>query len=230
MDVRDLRNHLILSTGHAEPRPEARDAPADDTPFDQVSFGTAVRRLRTERGWTLKDLSERSKISQSALSRVETGQITLSFDRAHALARALDADFSQIVNRMVRSEDARTQQPVNASGWRSVTRRGEGHRVSQNNGEYEYLCTDFLYRRMVAGIAEVTAHSLEEHGPFVTHPGEEFLMVVEGTVIVETEYYAPLTLEIGDSLQFNSTTPHAVLSGSAKSARVFFSITDPRWE
>ena len=230
MDVRDLRNHLILSTGHAEPRPEARDAPADDTPFDQVSFGTAVRRLRTERGWTLKDLSERSKISQSALSRVETGQITLSFDRAHALARALDADFSQIVNRMVRSEDARTQQPVNASGWRSVTRRGEGHRVSQNNGEYEYLCTDFLYRRMVAGIAEVTAHSLEEHGPFVTHPGEEFLMVVEGTVIVETEYYAPLTLEIGDSLQFDSTTPHAVLSGSAKSARVFFSITDPRWE
>jgi transcriptional regulator with XRE-family HTH domain len=230
MDVRDLRNHLILSTGNAEPRPEPRDASSEEAPFDQASFGTAVRKLRADRGWTLKDLSERSKISQSALSRVETGQITLSFDRAHALARALDADFSQIVNRMVRSDETRIQQPVNASGWRTVTRRGEGHRVSQNNGEYEYLCTDFLYRRMVAGIAELTAHSLEEHGPFVTHPGEEFLMVVEGSVIIETEYYAPLTLEVGDSLQFDSTTPHAVLAGGKKSARVFFSITDPRWE
>jgi hypothetical protein len=227
MDVRELRNHLVLSTG-TDGRPEA--PPVEDVPFDQASFGQAVRRLRTERGWTLKDLSERSKISQSALSRVETGQITLSFDRAHALARALDTDFTQIVNRMVRSDAAHEHGPVSASGWRSVTRKGEGHGVTQNNGSYEYLCTEFLYRKMVAGFATVTASNLDEHGPFVTHPGEEFILVMEGTVIVETEYYAPLTLETGDSMQFDSTTPHAVLTAGPGPARVLFSITDPRWE
>ncbi len=229
MDVRELRNHLILSTG-MEPRAEPRETVAEEeSAFDQATFGSAIRRLRTERGWTLKDLSERSKISQSALSRVETGQITLSFDRAHALARALDADFSQIVSRMVTSEAARPL-PVNASGWRSLTRRGDGHHVTQNNGDYEYLCSEFLYRKMVTGICMLTAQTLEEHGPYVTHPGEEFIHVLDGPVIIETEYYAPLTLENGDSIQFDSTTPHAILTGRPTPARVLFSVTDPRWD
>ena len=86
MDVRKLRNHLILSGGGVEAHGEARE-PRNDTAFDQASFGSAIRRLRLERAWTLRDLSERSRISQSALSRVETGQITLSFERAHALAK-----------------------------------------------------------------------------------------------------------------------------------------------
>jgi transcriptional regulator with XRE-family HTH domain len=227
MDMRELRNHLVLSTGGAEPS-EAREAPAEDTAFDQASFGAAIRRLRTERGWTLRDLSDRSKISQSALSRVETGQITLSFDRAHALARALDADFSQFLTQMGQAEPHKA--PVHANGWRSVTRRGDGHHVTQPNADYEYLCTDFLYRRMVTGIALITARSLEEHGPFVTHPGEEFIHVVEGQIILATEFYAPLTLETGDSIQFDSTTPHAIYSSSDKIARVLFSVTDPRWE
>jgi len=231
MDVRELRNHLTLSAaGGAEPRQETREPAAEEAPFDQATFGSAVRRMRTERGWTLKDLSERSKISQSALSRVETGQITLSFDRAHALARALDTDFSNIVTRMVSSDIERGHAPINAAGWRSVTRRGEGHRVTQSNGDYEYLCSEFLYRKLVTGLATVTATNLDEHGPLVTHPGEEFLHVVEGTVIVETEYYAPLTLETGDSLQFDASTPHAVLTAGPKPARVLFSISDPRWD
>jgi transcriptional regulator with XRE-family HTH domain len=229
MDVRKLRDHLVLSGG-GEPRAEQREPLSEEAAFDQASFGSAVRRLRTERGWTLKDLSERSKISQSALSRVETGQITLSFDRAHALARALDTDFGQIVNRMVTPDAPRMHVPTNATGWRSLTRKGDGHQVTQSNGNYEYLCTEFLYRKLVSGFATVSAQNLEEHGPFVTHPGEEFLHVVEGTVIVETEYYAPLTLETGDSLQFDSTTPHAVITAGPKPARVLFAITDPRWE
>jgi|CXWL01.1.fsa_nt_gi DNA-binding Xre family transcriptional regulator len=229
MDVRELRNHLNLSTG-GEARGEPRESAPEETVFDQASFGAAIRRLRGERGWTLRDLSDRSKISQSALSRVETGQITLSFDRAHALARALDADFTQFLTQMGQPNAPKTSAPPNANGWRSVTRRGEGHHVTQGNADYEYLCTDFLYRKMVTGIVVVTARSLEEHGPFVTHPGEEYVHVVEGTVVIVTEFYAPLTLETGDSLQFDSTTPHAWYSTSEKPARVLFSITDPRWE
>lgn len=227
MEVRDLRNHLVLSSGGTEPRGATA---AEGASFDQASFGAAIRRLRVERGWTLRDLSQRSKISQSALSRVETGQITLSFDRAHALARALDADFTQFLKQMGQTETAKGPSLAYASGWRSVTKRGEGHHVAQNNADYEYLCRDFLYRKMVTGIAVISARSLEEHGPFVTHPGEEFIYVLEGPVVVATAFYAPLTLETGDSLQFDSMTPHAFYSGSEKSARVLFSFTDPRWD
>lgn len=224
MDVRKLKDHLVWSGGDARPSTPA----PDDTAFDQASFGSAIRRLRSERGWTLRDLSDRSNISPSALSRVETGQITLSFDRAHALARALDADFSQLLTQIGKAEAANSTAPVHANGWRSVTRRGEGHHVTQPNADYEYICTDFLYRKMVTIIADITARSLEEHGPFVTHPGEEFVHVLEGSVVIATEFYAPLTLEQGDSLQFDSTTPHAVYSETG--GRVMFTITDPRWD
>jgi transcriptional regulator with XRE-family HTH domain len=230
MDVRDLRNHLILSTGGGPLRETAEPAPREEAEFDQGTFGAAIRRLRTERGWTLRDLSERSKISQSALSRVETGQITLSFDRAHALARALDADFSQFLMQMGGDGAVADIAPAHASGWRSVTRAGEGHAVNQTNAEYRYLCTDFLYRKMVTGIATITAMSQDEHGPFVTHPGEEFIYVLEGAIVVATEYYAPLTLNQGDSIQFDSTTRHAIYSDGDRPARVLFTVTDPRWD
>lgn len=231
MDVRELRNHLILSTGSDEPA--QRGGAAEDTVFDQAAFGAAIRRLRTERGWTLRDLSERSNISQSALSRVETGQITLSFDRAHALSRALGAEFTEFLKQMGQphaTKEAAAAAASQASGWRSVTRGGAGHHVTQNNADYEYLCGDYLYRKMVTGIALVTARSLEEHGPFVTHPGEEFIHVLEGSVVLATEIYAPMTLNAGDSLQFDSMTPHAWYTTSDTVARVLFSITDPRWE
>lgn len=228
MDVHQLRNHLILSGG-GNASSESTQAREQDAVFDQAAFGAAIRRLRTERGWTLRDLSERSNISQSALSRVETGQITLSFDRAHALARALDAEFAQFLTQMGQSVEQEAAR-ANASGWRSVSRRGEGHRVTQPNADYEYLCTDFLYRKLVTGIAVITARSLEEHGPFVTHPGEEFVHVLENSVVVATEFYAPLTLQAGDSLLFDSTTPHAWYSVGEKNARVLFTVSDPRWK
>jgi quercetin dioxygenase-like cupin family protein len=82
---------------------------------------------------------------------------------------------------------------------------------------------------MVTGIAMINARSIDEHGPFVTHPGEEFIYVIEGPVVLATELYAPLTLETGDSMQVDSMTPHAWYSGADKPARVLFSITDPRW-
>jgi len=92
------------------------------------------------------------------------------------------------------------------------------------------LLSEFLYRKLVLGFATVTVQTMDEHGPFVTHPGEEFIHVVEGTVIVETGYYAPLTLETGDSLQFDASTPRAVLTAGPKPARVLLSISDPRWD
>lgn len=227
MDVRELRDHLILSTG-VEQREDA-PAPRTEAIFDQANFGATIRRLRSERGWTLRDLSERSGISQSALSRVETGQITLSFDRAHALARALEADFSVFLKQMGSTEAAAPSSGASVTGWRSLTRRGEGHHVTQKNADYEYLCGDFLFRKTVTGIALITAKSLEDHGPFVTHPGEEFVHVLDGSVTLATEYYAPLTLGVGDSLQFDSMTPHAWFSVSEQPARILFTVTDPRW-
>ena len=53
--------------------------------------------------------------------------------------------------------------------------------------------------------------------------------MLAGSIVIATEYYAPLTLETGYSLQFDSMTPHAIFSAGTDGARILFSLTDPRW-
>lgn len=53
-------------------------------------LGRRVRGLRSERGWTLKTLAERSGVSARFLVEVESGQGNISVRRLAGLARALD--------------------------------------------------------------------------------------------------------------------------------------------
>jgi quercetin dioxygenase-like cupin family protein len=50
--------------------------------------------------------------------------------------------------------------------------------------------------------------------PKHTHPGDEFLYVLKGTLIVEAEGKAPLTLNAGDSLYQMKGMPHTARNGS----------------
>lgn len=225
MDVRQLRPLLT-----ADPPQETQSGQSQpDAAFDSGSFGAVVRSLRMERGWTLRELAKRSSISQSALSRVETGQSALSFDRAHALARALDVDVMRFVRQMGWPQPG-GEAISQFQGWRSFTPAGEGKRVQQTNADYEYVCSDFLYRRIVGGFVTVTARSLADHGPMVSHPGEEFVYVIDGPIVFATPGFAELSLKTGDCLQFDSSAPHAWFSGADKDARVLFMTTDPRAE
>ncbi len=193
-----------------------------DKRFDQASFGTRIRQIRKDKGWTLKELSERSGISQSTLSRVETGQVTLSFERTHALTAALGIGLTHLL--MEAADAPRT----GAVGWKSLTRRGEGSIVEQANAKFEYLCSDVLDKKLVAGMVTVKARSLDEHGPLVQHPGEEFLHVLSGSVVLITEHYRPVVLETGDSIQFDSTMRHAVIAASEEETRILYCGMDLR--
>lgn len=202
---------------------EGLPKPAEhDKRFDQASFGTRIRQVRKDKGWTLKELSERSGISQSTLSRVETGQVTLSFERTHALTAALGIGLTRLLM------DAVDAPRTGAVGWKSLTRRGEGNIVEQANAKFEYVCSDVLHKTLVAGVVTVKAHTLEEHGPLVQHPGEEFLHVLSGGIVLVTEHYRPVVLETGDSIQFDSTMRHAVISAGEEEARVLYCGLDPR--
>ena len=59
--------------------------------MDDFRLGTVIRLVRQARGWRQDDLSEKSGVSQSAISRIERGQIgPQSVDSVRAVAAALD--------------------------------------------------------------------------------------------------------------------------------------------
>lgn len=179
-----------------------------------AQLGPALRALRQSQGWKLRDVAERSGLSVSTLSKVERGQLSLTYDRLIQLAEGLDVDISTLFSGTLSGTSS------GSAGRRSVTRRDEPEVVETDNYLHHYPNTDLLRRPFVPIVAELKARSLEEFGPLVRHSGEEFTYVLEGTVIVHTEHYAPTTLEVGDSIHIDSNMGHAYVAGSDTPCRV----------
>src|SRR5215472_15246879 len=51
------------------------NAPTDTTPVDRL-IAQRLKRLRTERGWSLDELARRSQVSRATLSRLENAEVS----------------------------------------------------------------------------------------------------------------------------------------------------------
>jgi len=172
--------------------------------------GEAIRKLRTARGWTLAAMSEKSGIPLSTLSRVELGQNALNYEKLVRLCRALEIDLDAFVSR-----EAETS--VASTGRRTVIRAGEGGSVRVGSAAGLAAGHDLLAKALSPVILEITARTLEDHGPLVSQPGECYLMVMSGEAVLQSALYTPLTLAAGDAVYFDATQGFGLIApkGSA---------------
>lgn len=63
---------------------------------DLVELGKTIRRLRIERNWTLKELSDKTGIQPATLSRMENNKMIGSLDAFNALAEAFRMKLSEL--------------------------------------------------------------------------------------------------------------------------------------
>jgi transcriptional regulator with XRE-family HTH domain len=171
----------------------------------QPTLGALLRGLRNRNRWTLKDMSDRSGIPISTLSKVEHDRLTLTYDKLLQLSRRLNIRMSELF-----AENDATDSPVTAR--RSIGDLERSVRVKTANYDYYYLCTELRRKRMIPILTRIRAKSVEEFGELVRHPGEEFIYVVEGGVIVHTEFYDPVTLLEGESIYIDSNMGHAYVT------------------
>jgi transcriptional regulator with XRE-family HTH domain len=165
--------------------------------------GAAIRKLRLARGWTLQMLSEQSGVPISTLSRVELGQNALNYDKLMRLCRALEVDLEGLVTREAEASPA-------ASGRRSVVRAGEGPPTRAGGNSGRRAAADLLSKGLSPIVLDVTARSLEAHGPLTSHPCEAYAYVVAGEVEFHSHLYAPLTLGAGDAVYFDASGGYAL--------------------
>jgi transcriptional regulator with XRE-family HTH domain len=191
--------------------------------------GAVLKTLRKRNGWTLTVVSERTGVPVSTLSKLENGKMALTFDKLLRISQGLDIDFSRLLGPAAgaafdRGEFARRGDSGVSDtfrGRRSVTRAGEGKLIEGHYGDYLYLASELLNKRMIPMLGEVRARSLEEFGEFHRHPGEEHLYVLEGELELHTEIYEPLRLKKGDSIYFDSRVGHAYLAVGTETCRVY---------
>ena len=188
-----------------------------------AKLGEALRALRKRRGDSLADVSQQTGISISALSKVENGRLSLTYDKLMMLSEGLDVD----INYFFSGADADGDKPGQPTGRRSIDRSEDGRLVETRNYSHRYLGTEISNKKMVPLIVDIKARTMEEFGEFVRHHGEEFIYVLQGTLIVHTEFYEPVVLEEGESLYIDSMMGHAYLSGGEGPCRTVAVCTAP---
>ena len=173
---------------------------------EQPTLGGLLKGLRARNGWTLKEMSERSGIPISTLSKVEHDRLTLTYDKLLQLSQRLRIRMSELFAEPDVAEDS----PVTAR--RSIGQIDRAVRVTTPNYDYHYLCTELRRKRMIPVVTTIRAKSLDEFGDLVRHPGEEFVYVLTGSIEVHTEFYDPVLLGEGESIYIDSNMGHAYLA------------------
>lgn len=174
-------------------------------------FGLRIKRLRSERSWTLSDLSERSGLAISTISKAERGIIALTYDRLSQLAHGLGVDMSAFFTDTGEGFEA---------GSFAVARKGDFERQETKNYVYDMLFADVWHKSMRPMMGTLKAHELHQFEEFVRHSGQEFLIVLEGAVTVHLEGRDPVRLLQGDSIYFDSTIGHLYASNGDEDARI----------
>ena len=172
------------------------------------TLGALLRGLRHREGWTLKEMSAKSGIPFSTLSKIEHDRLTLSFDKLQQLSQRLGMRMSELF-----AEDTGDRSPA-VTARRSLGDIDKAVRVTTPNYDYYYLCTELRRKRMVPVITKIRASSREEFGELVSHAGEEFIYVIKGRVIVHTQFYDPVTLEEGQAIYIDSDMGHAYVTAA----------------
>ena len=178
-----------------------------------LDLGRRVRALRNASGWTITAVAQRAGMSHSAISKIENGQLSPTYDTLLKLAQGLQIDIAT----MFRDPAGNV-----AGGRRAITRKGAGEVFETRNYRYEMLCTELVNKRMVPLKAVLHAHEEREFGKLVSHAGEELIVVLRGRVELRTEFYAPIVLSEGDCAYFDSTMGHACLAAGPEEAEIFW--------
>jgi len=185
---------------------------------DKTKVGLRIRELRKRQRLTLQDVADQAGISVSTISKIERGKLTPTYDKFSRIADALGVDLISLYS---------SGATEFAAGAFLVARKGET--VSYENETYVYnmLFSQASGKAMLpafCSLRPLEEMSVTDH---VRHPGQEFVLVLEGTVIIHLEHRTPAVLNTGDCAYFDSTQGHIYSAAGKEGAKVLFLTAPP---
>ncbi|GCF94992.1 DNA-binding protein [Enterococcus florum] len=159
-----------------------------------MKIGEKVKALRTERGLTLKQLSEATDLSTGFLSQFERGITTIAVEHLSTIADIFDVKINYFFEDEVESE------PIIRGYDQPVLR-------ILNNMVYKQLSPAPEDKQMAPKLIEIMPHEKREFPASYPHHGEEFVYILEGilSLMIDGTSYQ---LYPGDSAHYFSTIDH----------------------
>lgn len=177
--------------------------------------GAMLKALRLRKGWKLADVAEKTGFPVSTLSKIENDKVALTYDKIARLSKGLEVDIGVFF-----APEEAVRPVALATGRRSIVRQGDGQVIETETYRNRFVATDLLNKRFVPIIGESFVKSIDDFGELIRHGGEEFTYVLQGTLELHTELYAPVRLEEGEGVYFDSGMGHAYIDAGTKPLRV----------
>lgn len=181
---------------------------------EPLKLGERVRAIRLNQKLTLEEAAKLTGLARSTLSKIENEQISPTFSVVTKLVRGLNIDVPQLFSQ--------PSTGPSAGGRRDITRAGEGKPHPTPTYEHELLATQLTHKKMIPFRTRVHARDFTSFGGWVRHDGEEFLYVLQGSILLYTEFYEPIELFEGDSAYYDCSMGHALVSTSEADAHVLW--------
>lgn len=197
-----MPNIVRLATDIDQAGPERR----------QLRVGERIRAIRSEQRLTLDETSWRSGVSKSALSKIENDRSSPTFEVLEHIAAGLGVTLVSLLS----------EPGPGYVGRLTSTLAGQGTRTEDANYVHEYLCAGLKDRRMVPFVTTVKARSSHQFEKPASHRGEEFIYVLDGSVVFVSDAYSEIRLSAGDSLYFDSRLGHLCYSATDRNATLLW--------
>ncbi len=162
-----------------------------------------IREMREILGYTVAQMAEMTDVTEEIYRSYESGIVDLPFTFMHKFAKACGIELTDILE----------GRSAKLSGY-TVTRRGDGLVTASEDG---ITIQDMApwFRKKLATPYWVTYKYSEELQKLpintVTHAGQEFDMVVKGSMRIRIGDHEEILRE-GDSVFFKSSTPHGMIA------------------
>ena len=159
-----------------------------------------IAELRDVCGYTRETLADELGIDREVYAGYEENGKDIPISVIFQIANKFGVDFTEILTGNAAKLDTY-----------HLVKAGHGRSVSRYPGD-NYQDLAYRYTHKIMQPLLVTLDPSDEPAELVTHVGQEFNLVLEGTVIVTFDD-RELVLEKGDSLYFNPTHPHGQKCG-----------------
>ena len=189
--------------------------------FQIREMAARIRALREIEGLSTAEMAQKTGITEEEYLRCEDGKSDLNFAFLYRCALALGVDVTDIIEGSSPTLKSYT-----------LTRAGKGQKVANAHG-MTYYNLAYAFRNRIADpllVRSVYDESAQQRDiELTTHKGQELDIVLEGSLMVQVGEHKE-TLEAGDSIYYNSDSPHGMIAVGGKDCLFYAIVLNPSGE
>ncbi|MBF0387708.1 MAG: helix-turn-helix transcriptional regulator [Candidatus Omnitrophica bacterium] len=179
-------------------------------------IGVCIRRLREEQELTLRELAKDVGVSPSFLSQVEQGKASPSLATLKSIANELQTTVGRLI------DDDGSQQ-----GDRLVMTEKQRKAFKQaGNGVQMYMLSESNPYKQMQPLLMKLGQSAASGESTYSHYGQEFVLVLKGSLEITLGDKTHIVKK-GDSIYFNSSTPHSFKNMFKGQTEALWVVTPP---